>query len=957
MNVEIICVGSELLSGDVVNTNASYISKKLRELGHESFRQFTVDDNKYRLAEVVNDSFKRCDILIVTGGLGPTADDITKETVCEALGLKLVENELCKKHLENFFRSAGRIPTANNFKQTTAPENAIIFKNDKGTACGMAMDVNSKHIILMPGPPSELTHMMDNYVVPYLKSLNHNAISTHVLNVFGIGESAIETLISDFCQKENPVVATYCGNNECAVKITATAKTQGEADSLSRRTLLDIKQVLGDYVYASDSLGMEHEVVNALRKSNLKISTAESCTGGMLSQLLTSVPNSSDVVEIGILAYSNRIKHEALSVPRDVLEEKGAISAETAMYLAKNVRILSDSDIGVGITGNAGPTASENKPVGLVFVAIADNTKYYVKKLTLPSTYDREKIRSYATLTALDLVRKYISARPYAMPGMVSFDSEFVFDEEPAKENEIFADASLIENKVASDTNANFIVYDPDEEDQAVSQPQTLPLDEETFETSVTSEADLTQLKITSEEQPADTEPTEDLKETKSVFKDKVLGLLFKVIPTRKDSIKDIVLKLVSILAVVGLLVSSTVLITHFVDENYQRGIISDARGNFDFENTDKNEESGTYNAFDNLYRKNPDIKGWISISNTNVDNPIYQTTDNDYYLNHNMLKQKSRYGALYFDYTNHIEFENNSKNLTIYGHDMRDKSMFGSLSKYRNLSFYKQNPVIKLKTLYEQHDYVIFATMVTNAKAADDNGYLYNYTVSQFESSESFLSWIDEALERSLINTGIEISEDDEILTLSTCCYDFNDARFVIMAKKLKNGQLADVSGAYYNKNARYPQAWYDKRGLEGYNKDDSDNLLPEDEDLPPINQSSTPSSSEDKDSSSTESDTSSENSSQNGSSSGASSGNSSKPSSSSTSTSSGNSSSSKPSSKPTSSDASSSDVDEGSTPSESTSSPSDTSSSNTPSDESSISDSSQDQENSSDSDSSNES
>ena len=826
MNVELICVGSELLSGDVVNTNASYISKKLRELGHESFRQFTVDDNKYRLIEILNDSLRRCDILILTGGLGPTADDITKETVCEALGVKLVENDICKKHIDEFFRSAGRTPTQNNYKQATAPENAIIFKNDIGTACGMCIESNDKRIILLPGPPRELTAMFENHVVPYLKTLNHRAIVTHTLNVFGLGESAIETMISEHCSLDNPVVATYCGNNECAVKITATADSEPEAEGLCRRTMLSIKEILGDHIYACDSLGMEHEVVNLLRKSDLKISTAESCTGGMLSQALTSVPHSSDVVEIGILAYSNRIKHEALSVPRDVLEEKGAICAETAMYLAKNVRILSDSDIGVGITGNAGPTASENKPIGLVYVSIADSTKYYVKKLTLPSTYDREKIRSYATLTALDLVRKYVSARPYTMPGMVSFESDFSFEEEPAKESEVFASSDALENKPVFDPNINFIVFDDENEDESVEEAVTenLASTEPTIEEIARFES--TEIPDEPVEVKDEAHADEALEKAK---KSPLLSLLFKIFPTKKDGIKDIILKSVSILAVIGLLVSSTVLISHFADESHQRAIITTARENFDFENEEKNEETGAYNVFDDLYSQNPDIKGWISISNTKVDNPIYQSStekDRDFYLTHNMLKKKSRYGALYFDFNNHIEFENNSKNLTIYGHDMRDKSMFGSLSKFRDLSFYKKNSIIKLKTLYDQNDYVIFATFVANAKAADDNGYLYNYTLSQFESSEHFLSWIDEALERSLITTNIEIDENDEILTLSTCCYDFDDARYVIMAKKLDNSVAApDVSSAAYNKNARYPQAWYDKRGLEGYKSANDDN------------------------------------------------------------------------------------------------------------------------------------
>lgn len=815
MIVELICVGSELLSGDVVNTNASYISKRLRELGHDSFRQFTVDDNKARLSELIGQSYERCDVLILTGGLGPTADDITKETLCETLGIELVENDICRRHIDSFFKNLGRVPTENNYRQATAPKGARIFPNDRGTACGYCIEQGEKRVIMLPGPPRELSHMFDAYVVPYLKTLNHHAIVTHTLNVFGLGESLIETVIKPFCENDNPSVATYCGNNECTVKITATADTETEAEAICSKTILQIRELLGDYIYGADSQGLASEVVNSLRVSGLKISTAESCTGGMLSQSLTSISHSSEVVEIGILAYSNRIKHEALSVPRDVLEECGAISPETAMYLAKNVRILSDSDIGVGITGNAGPSASENKPVGLVYVAIADKTKFYVRKLQLPSTYDREKIRSYATLTALDLVRRYVAARPFAMQGMIGYDEPFGFDEgnQPELEFAVNTKAEPVADKAGKfNPNMNFIVFEPDDYDE-------------------TDAADIPEVSAETTDDMSDTEsaatPAEstDASSGKKGFfaglKEKLKKLALRVFPTRNDKAQSIIIKTVSIIALIGLVVSSVALIAHFAEESTQRSIIDSAREEFKFDSEDKNEDTKQYSVFDSLIAQNPDVKAWLSITNTNVDNPVYQTDDNDYYLKHNMLGEKSRYGALFFDCNDVIASDGNSKNLTIYGHNMKDKSMFGSLSNYRSLKFYKRNPTIALKTLYDQYEYAIFAVMITNASPDDDNGYLYNYTRAEFSSEEDFLSWIAEAQERSLINTGITITGSDEILTLSTCCYDFNDARFVIMAKKIRPGDtLPASSSATLNSNVRYPQAWYDKKGLEGYKK-----------------------------------------------------------------------------------------------------------------------------------------
>lgn len=784
MNIELISVGSELLSGDIVNTNASYIAKKLYEMGHDVFRQFTVDDNKYRLSELLKECYKRCDIVILTGGLGPTADDITKETVCETLGLKLIENAHCKKHIDSFFASLGKTPTENNYKQATAPDGAIIFNNDIGTACGMCIEDGDKKIILLPGPPKEVEHMFEKYVASYIKKFSHHASVSTTLNVFGIGESALETLIKPFCEKKNPIVATYCGYNECSVKITATADTHTVAQRICKDTEKQICDLLGEYVYGIDSKGLAHEVIRQLREKGLKISTAESCTGGMLSQSLTSVPHASETVEIGILAYSNRIKREALSVPEEVLENQGAISPHTAMYLAKNVRFLADSDIAIGITGNAGPQASEGKPVGLVYVCIADSHKYFVKALKLPAEYGRDRIRHFATMTALDLARKYLSASAEILQEMVEYGVS------PKR----FEYREYI-SPVSDDFNLSVPPHIDNE--QRRYEGKTLPDNENVFVF----------------------ENEEIITEEKFYYKNKksVKEFLHKIFPVKGDKAVDVILKIVSIIAVVGMLVSSSALMGYFVEERTQQSIIEKARDNFDFDNQQLGNDN-TFSAFDDLRLQNNEIKGWITIEGTRVDNPVYQTNNNDFYLNHNMLKEKSRYGALFFDYNNLLTAKQTSTNITIYGHNMKDKSMFGSLERYRSLSFYKNNPYIKFKTLYNQYDYVIFAILVTNASSKDDNGYVYNYTQNEFESDEAFLNWVSLAKSRSLIDTDIDVIVGDNILTLSTCCYDFDNARFVVMAKRISSGETVNVSSARLNPNVKYPKAWYAKKGLKGY-------------------------------------------------------------------------------------------------------------------------------------------
>lgn len=782
MNAEIICVGSELLSGKITNTNAQYIAKMLSTLGHTCTKQFTVDDNRAHIAELVKTSVKSCELLIITGGLGPTEDDVTKEAVCDALGLKLVENKICKKHLEAYFSRLNKTPSPNNFKQITAPEGATIFKNERGTACGIGIESGRKTVVILPGPPKELTYMFETYVVPYLKRFNSNAIVTHTLNIFGMGESAIETAIKPLIGLDNPVIATYCKENECDISITATAKTTEEAEKICSTAIFNIKSVLGDVIYGTDSNGLANEVVGMLRKSGLKIATAESCTGGMLSQSLTSVSGASDVVEIGILAYSNRIKNEALSVPQDVLMEEGAISAETAMYLAKNVRVLSGSDIGVGITGNAGPSASENKPVGLVYVAIADKEKYYIKKLSLPASYGRDKIRHYATLTALDLVRKYILAYPNALGYMRSHDEDFFFDE-----NE--------EAVTVSSSNDNFAVY----------------------------EVDMNMI-LTDDDEPSS---DQDL----DVFID-----IDTSIPSKKIDFEDILnksktflvkhwTKCVCALVLLALVISSSVLISDFAHENHQIKLLETARKEFKFEVSDKYADSGIFYAFDSLMEDNSDIKAWISIDGTKINNPVYQTHNNKYYQAYNMAREKSHYGALFFDKNNAIKNDATSKNLTIYGHNTSNGMMFGELDSYHSLSFYKNNPTIKLKTLYNQNEYLIFAVFITNADPKDDKGTVFNYAQSDFNSFKELYAFAQEARKRSLISVPVEFNEQDELLTLSTYSTEFENARFVVMAKKITDTNEAGVAmSAVLNPNTKYPQAWYDKNELSGYEEKISD-------------------------------------------------------------------------------------------------------------------------------------
>ncbi len=320
------------------------------------------------------------------------------------------------------------------------------------------------------------------------------------------------------------------------------------------------------------------------------------------------------------------------------------------------------------------------------------------------------------------------------------------------------------------------------------------------------------------------------MKHTKenNIFSNILNHIYISYIPNNKDNLKQIILKILFIVCFVTLIVSAIYLADYFWEAEHQKAVIDYSRDIWheEFTNHEPLDDAESYereHKVDNtkiqyMLEENSDFKGWITISGTQVDNPIYQTKDNDYYLNHNQLKQKSIYGALYFDFRNKLTKTEQDKNLVIYGHEMKNGSMFGSLKKLKRLDFYKQYPTLEFSTLYEKHTYKIYSIFILNASKEDDGGYIYNIYRQNFNGQEDFSAWVDEAFERSIIKTGVDAEYGDDILTLVTCSEDFPNARLVVMARKVRENEseLVDTSGATVNANARYPKKWYEHRGLK---------------------------------------------------------------------------------------------------------------------------------------------
>lgn len=407
MNAEILAVGTELLMGQISNTNAQYISARLPDVGIGVYYHSVVGDNPVRLKECLSLALSRSDLVIMTGGLGPTQDDLTKETVAEAVNRKLVLDQESLDKMESFFRKLNRPMTPNNVKQAYLPEGSIIIRNSNGTAPGCIIEEGLKIIIMLPGPPSEMKPMFEETIIPYFMEKSEFSLVSKFLRIFGIGESAMESMIMDLIDSQtNPTIAPYAKDGEVTLRLTAKYQKGVETQDVIAPVEAEIRRRLGDTVYSAENKNMEEVAADLLLSSGTTISIAESCTGGLVSAKLTEIPGISAVFDRGIVTYSNRSKVENLGVKMETLDTYGAVSRQTAIEMAEGIRRLSGTDLGLSITGVAGPDGgTEEKPVGLVYAALSHKDGVVCKELKLWG--NRNRIRNVTALHVFDMVRRY----------------------------------------------------------------------------------------------------------------------------------------------------------------------------------------------------------------------------------------------------------------------------------------------------------------------------------------------------------------------------------------------------------------------------------------------------------------------------------------------------------------------------------------------------------------------
>ncbi len=750
MVAEIIGVGTELLLGDIVNTNAQFLSQELAALGISVHFQSTVGDNRDRLIQVMSQALERSDIVITTGGLGPTTDDITKETICEGLNIPLVVNEESLRRIREFFARTGRVMPEANIKQAMVPQGATVFQNDHGTAPGCAVSAGKQCIVMLPGPPSELQPMFHDSVSEYLSRFSSASIVSRNIKVMGMGESAVEEALGDFVTSQNPTVATYAKEGEVLVRVTARGQNKEDAASLAAPVVQAVCDRLGSYVYGIDVDNLQQAVVHLLQKKNLKVATAESCTGGLLSQRITEVPGSSRVFEFGVSAYANRVKVQKLGVPERMIKKYGAISEQVAAAMAAGALKQGKANIGVGITGNAGPNADEDKPVGLVYVAVCDATNVWIKKLVIGrGKDDREYVRNVAVLQALNMVRLYIDYYPDVLPGAIPLATAL---------------KGKLENK---DDNGKLHTKNNGVASEGSGADANLPW---------------------------------------------YRRLLMRLWPQKGDSRQDILRKVVLLGCIVVFLGSAGYIGKYYYDSFSNKSLMSGLSDLFHMNEDDievpSDYPAGYLKKFASLYTRNPDIQGYIEIKDTPLSQPIVQAEDNDFYLRRDFDKKDNQWGVFFFDYRVFTDVP--SRNMLVFGHNMKDGTMFGELENYKKLDYYRTHPIINFDTVHREGEYKVIAMFITNAYAKD--GPVFDYVNFIEGSDEEFMDFISEVKVRSLLITTVDVKPTDTIITLSTCDYAFKDSRMVVVARRVRDGESSkvDVANARLNPSPVMPQAYY---------------------------------------------------------------------------------------------------------------------------------------------------
>jgi len=737
---EIIGVGAAFTKNEVLDANARLIARELESCGININSQSAVGGNVQKLRGAIAQALNRSDVVIMMGGLGAGADGITKETVCEGLGRRLVLHEESLRRIKEAYERAGRQMPQQIAKLAMMPEQSVVFPGSRGITPGCALSAGNQFIIMIPENPEEFVPMFQHSVVPYLAKFSAAAVITRTINVFGRTEADVKAALGDLLRSQNPTVAVYPKQGELQVRVTARAGSKQQASALCEPTVAQATKVLGESVYGVDQSNLQKLVVDELYEHKMSVSVGESCTGGLLAQMITEVTGSAKVFQYGVSANSNRIKQESLKVPEKLLKKYSTVSEQVAVAMAYGAMMQGNSTLGVGVTGNAGGKGEDPKKTGLVYVAVCDRENVWVKKLALPKTAQSDYIRYMACMTALDLVRLYMR--------------------EPKFPNGNPLKAALM-GKI----------------------------------------------------------PVVMAAEGASKSGGKKGPWYGGIIPVKGDEPKEVFRKMILLIAVLVFVCSAGYIISFYAQSASNKKLSEDLASMYvegmseeDMANVEVPDDypKDYQKKFANLYKINSDIAGWIKIEDTQVNYPVVHYTDNDFYLRRDFNKKNNKHGVPWLDY--HDTLNPQSDNYVIYGHNMTDGQMFGELMKYKGndgLAFLKSHPIISFADVYRDNEYKIFSVFITNIDDSYGEVFYYNSYIDLKDTAE-FNTFVDEVKARSYYDTSVDVRPGDQLLTLSTCSYEFGpvsdtDTRTVIVARRIRDGEKKDGSDITYQLNNDY--------------------------------------------------------------------------------------------------------------------------------------------------------
>jgi len=817
MDAEIINIGSEILIGDTISNSQQFLASTLANIDINVYCSNTAGADPQRLRELLSIALTRSDIILLVGGMGPNIEDITKQTVCDALGITLVPHEISRARIQEYCANNGIMLNDIIMSMADMPAGSVVFKNENGMCPGCAIRSSRQCIIMLPSSTVEMMPMVNKYVIQYLKQLTDGAVFSQVINIFSLklGIHEVEERLGNLLASPNPTVKCVEMTGEVRIRVTAKSSTEQMSRDTAAPVIRQIIQLFGDDAYGMNVGGIEEIVVRELKERKMTLSTAESCTAGIISKRITDIPGSSRVFELGAATYSSNKKSDTLGVSEKIIQRYGAVSPEAAAAMAVGARRLAGSTLAVSTTGIAGPGGGTPlKPVGLVYIALADKQNVWIRKTLIQKPgMDRDYVRQVAATTALNFVRMYINHLPYLMPGGEPLGegvSESYFDEVAALSPQSYKLAAASVPVASLGLNNQ----------NALAVPNSSAAQNRTASASTPNR--------TAASSSSSSSRTSTQRKKSSGGKKTVGDIIQRVL---------FFISLAVMICCGGYLLYNMVIMpklaeANFEDfrENHESVIVNSSVDGVwtmpletDVEVVERLDD-GTLKTFEALLTLNEDIIGWITVPNTVIDYPVVQYPDDFaynekhkeyYYLHRDIYKDYDKNGTIFAYYDCTFDLGTVSRNTVLFGHHMRSGIMFANLLKYDalksgGLDFYKQNPVIRFDTKYDEAEWVIFSVMKLNTLAK--HGEPFPFIRSNFENDQDFENYIADVRARSIIDTYgcVDVNSNDVLLTLSTCSYEYDELRTVIVARRLRNNETSiDVSSATVASNPVMPDIW----------------------------------------------------------------------------------------------------------------------------------------------------